>query len=226
MKKLFLFLLLFTVFIPVFGVAGNEKQAKGESMYIQPIDILEMAEPVKIAKTLRVDVPDTMKIEERNSIYEKLSNEEKTLFDKFYILDINRYKLNVNNSEANKIALVTIFFKTSENKILDRIIEDSEAEINLALTSSGYITPVSVEKPYFNIVRNWTKKLTMYYLILGSGIKNESTAEKEFLEIGKGVKQELEKLTQGKLKLALSNDSLVIKTPQKTCDWSKYEKLG
>lgn len=227
MKKLFLlFLLLFTVFIPVFGVMGSEKQAKGEGMYIQPIDILETNDPFKIGKSLRLDIPDGMTIEKRNTIYQQLSDEEKVTFDKFYILDINKYKGNTDNSNADKIALINIFLRISNNKILDRIIEDSEAEINLALTSSGHITPVTIDKPYFDIIRNWSKKLTMYYLIIQSGIKNESTAEKEFLEIGKGVKEELKRLTEGKLKLALSNDSLVIKTPAKTCDWSKYEKLG
>ena len=224
MKTLFFF--LFTVFILVFSVFGSEKQRKGEGMYIEPVDVIETSDPVKIAKTLRVDIPDVMSIEKRNLVYAKLTDEEKITFDMFYILDVNKYKMNVNNPEVNKINLVSIFIRISESKILERTIEDSEAEINLALTSSGYETPVTPNKSYFSIIRGWAKKLTMYYLIIQSGIKNESTAEKEFLEIGKGVKEELKRLTEGKLKLTLSKDSFVIKTPKKTCDWNQYEKLG
>ena len=42
---------------------------------------------------------------------------------------------------------------------------------------------IRLSKLAFSIIRGWAKKLTMYYLIIQSGIKNESTAEKEFLEI-------------------------------------------
>jgi len=196
-------------------------------MYCTAKDILEISsDPVKIAKNLRVDVPDVMSIEDRNNFIAKIDDTKKTLFNKFYILDVNKYKLNNKNSDTDKISLVELFIEVSGKKSLEKHIQGAVNDIDVALSTGGYETPIESDSKNYSVVSDWAINLTLYRILINSGVKNESEADKQFIDYCKEIKTTLKLIAEGKYKLPYETDGeIVIKTTPKIFDKMAYDRI-
>jgi len=191
--------------------------------YCKPEDIFELKDSMTIARWIRLGIPDFISFEKRTGIIAVLSDDEKVVFEKAYSIDFSgEYRLSEEINDNEKNVIVNIFTRIYGSRVIEATIEDVTAEIEMSLTTGGYVVPVPENALYFNLVKRICKYLTLYTLLVNGGAL-EVEGDKQFIEMCERMKEELTKIAEGKMKLPLKGvNQVFIKSPGKIADWEKY----
>jgi len=191
--------------------------------YCKSEDIFELKDSMTIARWIRLGIPDFISFEKRTGIIAVLSDDEKVVFEKAYSIDFSgEYRLSEEINDNEKNVIVNIFTRIYGSRVIEATIEDVTAEIEMSLTTGGYVVPVPENALYFSLVKRICKYLTLYTLLVNGGAL-EVEGDKQFIEMCERMKEELTKIAEGKMKLPLKGvNQVFVKSPGKIADWEKY----
>lgn len=193
--------------------------------YCSLSDLFEVKDSLTIAKWIKLNIPDILNQVKYDEIYNKLTQDEKTVFEYCYVFNSNNeYQIKLDLNNDFKIALINIFVKLYGSNILTSTIDEITAKINSYLITGGYnLEKFANNRNVLDMLKNVCKYLTLYTLLINSGAV-EVESDKQFIAMCKQILTDLERIAKGELKLPIStNKKVKIKTQKKIIEnWEHY----